>query len=265
MKQVLVTGESSYIGISFKKWAKENNKDIEINFISLKNNNWMHRDFRKYDVVLHLAGLVHKKEKQNSYEEYNKINYELTKNFFEVCRSNSVDQFIFMSTFSVYGKEGNLDEINVINKKTIENPTTFYGKSKLKAEKYLISNKKDTKLSIVRPPMVYGEGCTGNYKTLKKISLLSPIFPYIENKRSVVNINKLCFEIFNIINEKKDGIFIVQDENYMNTSLEVKKIAEISGKKIYLSRFLGRLLIKVGKNNKTINKVFGSLIYQDKK
>lgn len=265
MKQVLVTGESSYIGNSFKKWVEKNNKNLDIKFISLKNNNWRDRDFSKYDVVLHLAGLVHKKEKQFSYEEYDRVNYELTKNLFEVCHSNSVDQFIFMSTFSVYGKESSLDEISIINKKTKENPTTFYGKSKLKAENYLISNKKSTSLSIVRPPMVYGEDCTGNYKALKKISLISPVFPYIENKRSVVNINKLCFEIFNIINEKRDGVFIVQDEDFMNTSLEVKKIAELSGKKIYLSRFLGDLLIKLGKKNKTINKVFGSLIYQDKK
>src|SRR5699024_450683 len=88
---------------------------------------------------------------------------------------------------SVYGLEE-----GVIDDNTPLNPTTHYGKSKLQAEEKINElNNNSFKVAIVRPPMIYGKGCKGNYQRLRRLALITPVFPYIDNKRSMIYIDNL--------------------------------------------------------------------------
>ena len=62
MKKILITGENSYIGTSFKNWVSQYNGEYEIDTISVRNENWKNKSFKNYDVVLHTAGIAHIKE-----------------------------------------------------------------------------------------------------------------------------------------------------------------------------------------------------------
>src|SRR5699024_11374222 len=90
--------------------------------------------------------------------------------------------FIFLSSMSVYGlKKG------VINKFTPTKPKSDYGKSKLEAESLLNTlDNSDFKIAILRPPMIYGKKCKGNYQHLSHFAINSSIFHDICNLRIMI-------------------------------------------------------------------------------
>lgn len=263
MRRILITGTNGYLGINIKKWLQENS-DYHVDTISLRDNLWKRKDMSKYDTVIHLAAIVHKKENKSMEDLYYKVNKDLTVNLAKLSKDAGVKQFIFMSTLAVYGEEGSIKRKVIITKDTEPNPKSFYGKSKLEAEREL-QNISDDKfpVAILRPPMIYGHNCPGNYKRLERLAQKTPIFPMIKNERSMLHIDKMCRIIYEIINTNSSGIFLPQDEEYVNTSLLVKKIAQKKGRTIILSKLLGNLTAIIGRNNRTVNKVFGSLIIKN--
>lgn len=62
MKKILVTGANSYVGTSFKKWIEKYSNIYIIESINLRSDSWKGRDFSKYDVIFHTAGIAHIKE-----------------------------------------------------------------------------------------------------------------------------------------------------------------------------------------------------------
>ena len=60
----------------------------------------------KFDILIFLVGLAHKKGEKSNYEEFNNVNFITLKNLieaFEEC--NKVpDKIIFTSTISIYGE-----------------------------------------------------------------------------------------------------------------------------------------------------------------
>lgn len=263
MKRILITGKNSYVGNSVEKWLMKEPENYKVDKISLRNDDWKSKDFSQYDSVLHVAAIVHKKERAELKELYFRINREVTIEIAKKAKKAGVSQFIFMSTMAVYGKVGKIGKSLVINRKTPTNPKTFYGISKLGAEASLKKLNDDKfKIVILRPPMVYGPKSPGNYARLEKIAIKLPIFPMINNQRSMIHIDKLCQYVKNHIDEEATGLYLPQDDNYINTSLLVKKIAEKNGKSIYLSKTLGFAIQIFCKKITSVNKVFGNLTYK---
>lgn len=155
MKKILITGAGSYIGTSFNNYMGQFKDKYKVDIIDLKNKSWCKKSFSGYDVVFHVAGIAHIKETNENKDLYYKVNRDLTIEVARKAKKDKVKQFIFLSSMSVYGLE-----IGIINKDTIPNPNTNYGKSKLEAEEGL--NKlaaSDFNVVILRPPMVYGACC----------------------------------------------------------------------------------------------------------
>ena len=181
MKKILITGENSYIGNAFKKWVSSS-ADYQIDIISVRNDLWKVVDFLDYDVIIHMAALVHKKEKANQRTEFIKINTSLAYNIAKKAKECGVKQFIFMSTMAVYGLNGTVGKNIVIDRSTKLEPTTLYGISKLKAEEKIDKlNDGVFKVVIIRSPIVYGRNCPGNFSMLKKYATKMIIFPKISN------------------------------------------------------------------------------------
>jgi UDP-glucose 4-epimerase len=160
---------------------------------------------------------------------------------------------------SVYGLSA-----GTISSDTVPNPKSNYGKSKLQAEEKIRELNDDAFcVSILRPPMVYGKGCRGNYPKLAKITLKIPVFPYTDNRRSMIYIDNLCEFVRIIIDKKSGGVFFPQNDEYVNTSALAKMINEAHGRKIRLLRFLGPPLSRISRRIDVISKVFGDLIYDE--
>ncbi|MEV5112725.1 NAD-dependent epimerase/dehydratase family protein [Peribacillus frigoritolerans] len=258
--KILVTGEKSYVGLNLKKWLSQWNDRYDIEFISLKNEKWKSIDFSNYDVLFHVAALVHKKEQQEMESLYYKVNRDLTVELANKAKQEGIKQFIFMSSISVYGLDGLFGEKQIIDKDTPCAPISFYGKSKLEAEVEINKlNDKNFKIAIVRAPMIYGSHCPGNYSRLRKLAFYTPIFPAVFNERSMIFIDNLSEFLRLIIEEQCHGLFFPQNKEYVNTSQLVKLISNENSKKLLLSKSLGKLVKLVG-YNKVAKKLFGNLV-----
>ncbi|RED65815.1 NAD-dependent epimerase/dehydratase family protein [Cohnella lupini] len=258
--RVLVTGENSYIGKMFAKWVYSFPDTLEITFISLRNDDWVKQDFSVFDVVFHVAAIVHEKEKTKLRTLYFRINKELPILIAKKAKNAGVKQFIFMSTLSVYGLDGLIGGQNVINLDTLCHPKSFYGRSKLEAEIELKKISDDTfKLVIIRAPMVYGPDSPGNYKRLRKFILKSPVFPAIDNSRSMIYIDNLSEFIRLIIINQESGLFIPQNQEFINVVEMASLISMSNHKKIAFSKVLAHVIYLIGNHSGLLRRVFGNL------
>lgn len=256
-KNILVTGVNSYIGNSLFNWIEENHKEYNIEKISLRDESWKSLDLSKYDSVIHVAGIAHIKENESNKDLYYKVNRDLTIEFSSYVKDLGVSQFVYLSSMSIFGlNEGTID------KSTLANPVSAYGKSKLEAEEFLLElESPEFKVSILRPPMVYGKDSVGNYSLLSKVSKKSPLFPNITNERSMIYIDNLSYFIFEIIKENRSGIYHPQNSDYVCTSEMVKEIALVSNKRLKLTKLFNGLL-KLIVPSTLYKKLFGNLIYK---
>lgn len=263
MKNILITGVNSYVGNSFQKWVSQWPDKYNVDFISLRDNSWKEKDFSNYDSILHVAGIAHVSADPKLEELYYKVNRDLTIETATKAKKEGVRQFIFMSSIIVYGDSSSINEKRIIDINTIPIPSNFYGNSKLQAEERIKPLDSECfKVAIIRPPMIYGKGSKGNYPKLVKAAEKLPLFPDIDNERSMLHIDNLCEFIKLMIDNEERGLLFPQNSEYVKTSEMVKLIAEANGKKIRLVKVFNGILklmaLKVG----LLNKVFGNLIYE---
>lgn len=265
MKRILITGANSYIGSSFEEWLKKYLDDYSVDTLGTKDEEWRKKDFSGYDAVFHVAGIAHvdvKKATEETKALYYKINRDLTIEIAKKAKEEGVIQFIFMSSIIVYGDSAPIGQKKVITKETIPIPSNFYGDSKLQAEKGILPmQSEDFNVVVLRPPMIYGKGSKGNYQKLAKLAKVCPIFPDVNNERSMLHIDNLCEFVRLMIDNKEKGLFFPQNEEYVKTSGMVELIAEVHGKKIKMTRIFNPVLRVISSKIKFINKVFGNLVY----
>ncbi|HMM31145.1 MAG TPA: NAD-dependent epimerase/dehydratase family protein [Clostridia bacterium] len=257
MKRILITGANSYIGTSFENYIKQWPEEYQVDTIDMIDGSWREKSFVGYDAIFHVAGIAHMKETRKNAPLYYMVNCDLAVETACKSKADGVKQFVFLSSMSVYGME-----TGVITRETQPAPKTHYGKSKLEAEKRIsVLADENYSVAILRPPMVYGKGCKGNFKLLEKLSLYLPIFPYIENQRSMLYIENLTEFVRLIIENNENGLFWPQNAEYSNTSLLVKDIALAHKKRVRLFRGFMAAIKLAGCFTKKIGKAFGSLIY----
>ncbi|TKD70730.1 NAD-dependent epimerase/dehydratase family protein [Pseudalkalibacillus hwajinpoensis] len=263
MKTILITGVNSYIGTSLESWLENYPDQYSVDCISLRTDDWKKSDFSKYDVIFHVAGIAHVSSDPKMEELYYKVNRDLTIAVAEKSKAEGVKQFIFMSSIIVYG-DGSISK-KVIDKNTKPIPSNFYGNSKLLAEEGI--KKLDNygfKVVILRPPMIFGKGAKGNYLKLAKVAKIFPVFPDINNQRSMIHVDNLCEFVRLMIDNGESGLFFPQNKEYVKTSEMVRLIAKSHNRNIVLTKFFNPV-VKIGlRKSSVINKVFGNLIYDNK-
>ena len=265
MKRILITGAGSYIGTSFEKYLSQWTDRYTVDTVDMIGNSWKKKDFSNYDVIYHVAGIAHSdigKATEEVKALYYKVNTDLTIETATKAKAEGVKQFIFMSSAIVYGDSAPVGKTKIITKDTIPTPANFYGDSKLKAEKGILPlGDSNFKVVVLRPPMIYGKGSKGNYPILAKYACKFPVFPDVENCRSMLYIENLLEFVRLIIENNESGIFFPQNEEYVKTSILVKEIAKVHGKKVFLTRIFNPLIHLMSKRVKLLNKVFGNLCY----
>lgn len=252
--RILITGTNGYIAKNFASYM-ENTR-----LISLRDDNWRNESFAGYDSILHGAGIVHKKETSSNQHEYYAVNRDLTFELAQKAKNEGVGQFVFLSTMSVY----NLSDItdNVITANTPTNPTTNYGRSKLEAESLITTLSTDSfSIAILRPPIVYGYNCPGNFQRLCNLIKKSPIFPDYTNARSMVYIQNLCACIRSVVEEKREGLFFPRDPAPIATCEMAEAIAKAQAKKLYMTKSFNWCVDLLMPYVSEVSKLFGDLVY----
>ena len=255
MKRVLITGKGSYIGESVKSYLLEFPEKYSVEILDTIGWNPKEFDFTNYDVVFNAAGIAHIKETKKNRHLYYEVNRDLAINIAKAAKKAGVKQYILLSSMSVYGLV-----VGHINKSTVPHPRNSYGDSKLQADEAIQKLVDDSFIfTCLRPPMVYGKNCKGNYQTLRKYAVKFPVFPNYNNQRSMIYIGNLCEFVKNVIDDEMKGLFFPQNAEYSNTSEIVRLIAESNGKKIKLIK-LFNWIIKLFPIT-VLQKVFGNLTY----
>jgi UDP-glucose 4-epimerase len=269
MKRILITGANSYVGTSFEKWMQQY-PEYEIDTIDMIDGSWHNKSFAGYHAILHVAGLAHAditNVSEKVKKKYYAVNCDMAIETARKAKADGVQQFIFMSSMSVYGESAPVGKKRIITAETPTSPANVYGGSKIQAEKGLLElSDENFKVVILRPPMVYGKGSKGNFPTLEKFAKTLPIFPAIKNERSMIFINNLCEFVQLAIQREISGIFYPQNEEYVVTCKMVEKIAAEHHKRIWVTPIFNWAIylisITPGKYGKLCNKAFGSFVYE---
>lgn len=193
--KILITGACGYLG-SYCSELFSKQKDTEITILCRKIPNYMiewSKKFKvincdicdekineyiteKYDYVIHMAAVNENICKTNARVSVD-TNVYGTKNILELCRNNKIDNFIYISTFHVYGYNG---LINEIDETVVPKPLNDYGITHYLAELYCKQ---------------YSENYHMNCIVLRPSNFLSPpLFKKI-NRWTLVP-NNFCEQIF---------------------------------------------------------------------
>lgn len=265
MKKILITGANSYIGTSFEKYMSQWPDKYQVDTIDMIDGTWREKSFSGYDAVYHVAGIAHSDNGKISEEKkklYYAVNTDLTVETAKKAKADGVKQFIFMSSAIVYGDSASIGKKKVITKDTPVSPANCYGDSKVQAENGIRPLEDERfKVVILRPPMIYGKGSKGNYPTLSKLAQKLPVFPYIQNERSMLYIENLTEFVRLMIENEETGMFWPQNKEYSSTAEIVKLIADARGRKIRLVRGFTWAVKYLGLFTGMVNKAFGNLTY----
>ena len=222
MKRILITGTKGYLGTSLKQYLSQW-PEYAVTSLSLREGQWEAFDLRGYDAVYHAAALVHQKKTKDDpacLGEYRKVNRDLTLRLAEKAKAAGVGQFLFLSTEAVYGLTAPYGKEIVIGAHTPTAPVDNYGISKLEAEQGLQELASASfRVAILRPPLIYGKGCTGNFRTLEKMADRLPCFPKIENRRSMLYVENLNALVKLLIDRQDNGLFCPQDPEALSRML----------------------------------------------
>lgn len=258
IKKILITGAGSYIGEHVKEYLNscEDSEYYIVDTVDTKGLQPVPDIFVGYDVVLNTAGIAHVKETDRNRSLYYEVNRDLSIAIARAAKEAGIGQFILLSSMSVYGMT-----VGRIKKDTVPFPDSAYGESKLSADEIIESLADERfRVTILRPPMVYGKGCKGNYQTLRAFALRSPVFPDFSNERSMIYIGNLCEFIKGIIDHEQSGLFFPQNMKYVNTAEMVKEVARQNGKRIRTVRIFNPIIRCIPFN--LLKKVFGNLVYE---
>ncbi|HBX45141.1 NAD-dependent epimerase/dehydratase family protein [Limibacterium fermenti] len=189
-KKILITGASGFIGstvvdkaleLGYETWAgvrtsssREYLTDPRIRFIDLTYSDkeklteqlrLFARDNGRFDAIVHIAGMTKALHKA----DFDRVNDGYTRHLADALIETGTvpDSFIFMSSLSAIGK-GDEENYAPLRAEQEPNPTTAYGRSKLKAENYLKSLP-GFPYVILRPTGVYGPRDKDYYILVKSV------------------------------------------------------------------------------------------------
>ena len=266
MKKILITGANSFIGCSFENYINERFPDrYEVDTVDTVDPAWREKSFAGYDAVFHVAGIAHadvRRVDQETKKKYYAVNTDLAVETAKKAKADGAGQFIFMSSAIVYGDSAPIGKTKRIGRDTPPSPANFYGDSKLQAENGLRPLEDGGfKVVVLRPPMIYGPGCKGNYPLLAKFAVKLPFFPRIKNERSMLYVGNLVEFVRLMIENGESGTFMPQNGEFVSTFEMVRMIAAAHGKKVRGMRGTGPALRLLSHFTGLVNKAFGSLAY----
>ena len=223
--KIYITGSSGFVGLNLIRFLESNytiNKYQKNRLIKID-----------HDIIIHLAGKAHDLKNVASSVEYYDVNTDFTKKIYKAFIASNSKVFITLSSVKAVA-----DKVeDKLTEDTFPNPITHYGKSKLLAEKYILSQAipNGKRVYILRPCMIHGPGNKGNLNLL--YNLVSKGFPWplgeFLNFRSYLSIDNLCF-IINELIEREDipsGVYNVADDVPLSTNEVITLIATSKGKK----------------------------------
>ena len=204
-----------------------------------RKNNWGPA-LSNLDVVIHTAAKnqIASNKHSNSLSQYRETNVAGTLNLAKQAADAGVKRFIFVSSIKVLGERTlNGETFKVGDKASPESP---YAVSKWEAEQGLMQLAKQTDMEIViiRPPLVYGPGATGNFSKLVKLAKSGIPLPFgsLKNKRSLISVHNLIDLIVKCIDHPNasNQVILASDGEDISTGDLLIKLGDALNRRIWL-------------------------------
>jgi nucleoside-diphosphate-sugar epimerase len=184
------------------------------------------------DAVVHLAGLAHLPEYTARAEAYGAINVGGTRSLAEAARRAGVGRLIFVSSISVNGEAS---PQRPLREDDAPSPRSAYAVSKLQAERNLIEVASGHAMDwcIVRPPLVYGAGASGNFRRLTRLIARGWPMPLgaATAKRSFIALDNLISVLTTALQapHARNALFLASDGEDVSTADFVRRLARHMG------------------------------------
>ncbi|EJO33197.1 NDP-sugar oxidoreductase [Achromobacter marplatensis] len=224
--RIAVTGASGYIGLALLRYLDGQGHDI-IAFTrhatpaGTTRAQWRIKadgqpvatDLLGCDAVVHLAGRAHTRlALQDGVDLFDQANHQLACATASAAKAAGVPRFVQVSTLGVHGS-WSADPITETSSLSGDTP---YARSKIAAERELAAllSEGGTRLTIVRPPMVYGAACPGNFPRLIKLVKSGIPLPFgsVRGIRSFIHVDNLAsFLTFCAAGPAAPGVYIAGD------------------------------------------------------
>ncbi|MCP1831787.1 UDP-glucose 4-epimerase [Bradyrhizobium sp. USDA 4532] len=277
-RAVLVTGASGFVGrhlvpvLARNGWlvrravrtAPQDANDVTIDSLSPATD-WR-AALEGVDAVVHLAARVHQHSDEQAIELYRSVNIEGTLHLARSAATAGVRDFIFVSTILVHGRSNYgrppFREDDALT------PRGLYGNSKAAAEVGLkeIMPGSDMKVTVVRPPLIYGAGAKGNFALLKRAVINRVPLPlaYADNHRAFLSVENLASFILHRLSHPGDDfdVFLVADREQVSTREFVERLAraaETSPRLFWLPLSLLKVSLTMGGRKEAYDSLFAPL------
>lgn len=195
--------------------------------------NWVLKN--KIQIIIHLAAVVPIKIVNQNKKKAKEVNFIGTKNIVDASIKNKIIWFFFSSTSHVYSSSN-----KPISERCLKNPISFYGQTKLLAEKYIIQKFKKSQI-----PFCIGRIFSTANKNQKKNYLVPDLKKKIRTSKKKIILNNLNHYrdfismediseiIYLLLNKKYQGIINLGSGKPTFLKDIAQKISQKFKKKIY--------------------------------
>ena len=176
---------------------------------------------REAAVVVHLAGIAHRRATR---EELEKVNVAFA---LDTARNAAATgaRFLFMSSIKVHGEVSAAP----LRPDSPIAPADAYAESKARAEDGLRAIA-GLRLTVLRPPLVYGPGVRANFLALLRAIARGWPLPLasVDNRRSLLYVGNLAAAVLACL--EKDGTYLVCDRGAVSTAELCREIGRALGR-----------------------------------
>jgi UDP-glucose 4-epimerase len=220
------------------------------------------------DTVVHLAARVHvmRETASDPLSLFREANVTATVDLARQAAEAGVRRFIFVSSIKVNGERTEPGKPFTANDPP--NPQDPYGISKAEAEAALMALGRETgmEITIIRPPLVYGPGVKGNFRSLMRwaASGLPSVFGAVKNKRSFVHVENLCDLLITVLDHPRaaNRIFLVSDGRDLSTHELFERMTVEAGrrpKSIPVAPVILNIISRLTRRHATLERLTQSL------
>lgn len=245
--RVLITGANGFVGRALVERLRHAH---DLTLVSgprgvvppdLADQRWVQRDLttpgdfaplvRGQEAIVHLAGLAHvtRRSAGDTWERFDALNVQTTRNLASAASANGVGRFILMSSGAVNGIE---TPGRPFRETDPANPSSHYGRSKLLAEQTLqeIGLRTGMQWVALRPPVLVGPGAPGNIRTMLRIIKTGVPLPFasINNRRSYLGLRNFSDLVATTLDHPKaaNQVFMLTDAPALSTPDLIRELAQ---------------------------------------
>ena len=226
--KVAVTGASGFIGRHVCQALVVAGHEVDARSVRLQGS----LDFTAQCIV-HLAGIAHR---QASRDELQDANVRLAQAVGRHAASISAS-LVFLSTVKVHGEESR----DPFTEQSALAPQDSYAESKVRAEE-LLRAVPGLRLTVLRPPLVYGPGVKANFLALMRAVDRGWPLPLasVGNRRSLIYVGNLADAIVRTL--RGEGTYLVSDGRAISTADLCRELAATLGRRLRLFPWPASLL-----------------------